>query len=183
MRVSAFLALVFVLGCRSFGKPPQAAPADEPDAPISSNDPALAPDTRSCVAEVGCPDAKPIPPCEGEVDGVISAVDLSNQWDALDGQTVHVVDQLHIHPGLCTDMACGPDVACCNSCGGHLGFMPLRDLYLGEGPSEYSCTGDDSGICCDLQVPNEPVRVSGRVGKDKYGYQHLSDPVICVPAG
>lgn len=176
------LALVLALGCRSSTRPPEPAPAEDPSTPTSSTDPAPAPASRGCVSETGCPDAKPLPACDDAVADTITAVELANQWDALDGQTVHVLDRLQVSMEMCTELYCGPEATCCNTCGGHLTFSAIRDLYLGEGSGAYTCSGDDSGLCCDWQVPDRAARVTGRVGKDAYGFQHLYDPVVCVPA-
>lgn len=132
-----------------------------------------------CVSQTGCPNAAPIPACQDVVE-TLSVNEVLNQWEALDGQTVHVLGPLMTHTAMCTLMECGEENPCCNACGGPLTFDP--DTTLGDDP-RFSCNGDSSRLCCGYAFsPAENVRTSGRIGVDRIGGRQLFDAVVCIPA-
>lgn len=127
----------------------------------------------SCLVSKGCPPTAPIAACPADV--VPMALDELLARRELVGATVAVRGPLGRGNGICTLLACyGPDPrgACCNKCGEALMLgteAALRDgdyarrrastlMLSGE---HLGCGGDESLICCPVDVRGQEVVARG----------------------
>lgn len=135
-----------------------------------------------CVASVGCPAPRAIPPC---APGPARA--LADVWDHrfdLAGQPVAVRGRLRVGAG-CTEMGC-PEGVCCNHCSGRIDLIDRpsranRWLGLDDAPA-FACVGDDSGVCCGTEVPAGEVVVRGtlRAIPNSGGHYRIESPTLCA---
>jgi hypothetical protein len=139
-----------------------------------------------CVASRGCATPRAIPRCASDLN-VRSFAEVVDGRFGLRGRTVTVRGRLSSN-AACTEMAC-PQGVCCNSCGG--GSVSLTGtartsvhtvaLGTGEDPA-FQCSGDDSGLCCGIDIPSGDVAVTGvfnpipRSG----GAWRIENPTLCV---
>jgi hypothetical protein len=144
-----------------------------------------------CVASVGCAAPQVVPRCAAlSPDAGITApqnfAQVIDERLHLAGQRVAVRGRLSAGGG-CTEMAC-PDGVCCNHCGGAVALTgrattSLRQVSLGaEGDPLYTCTGDDSGLCCGTAVPAGDVVVRGvlRPVPGSGGAWRIESPTLCA---
>lgn len=135
-----------------------------------------------CVARRGCAAPQAV---SSVVPTGVRGEPLDGVWDRrlqLAGQTVQVLGTLHAEGG-CTEMACGDDDDCCNHCQGNITVRSdaRRWLMLGaEGEGRFTCSGDDSGLCCGTEVPSVPVIVVGRLAPipNSGGNYRIENPTI-----
>ncbi len=144
-----------------------------------------------CVATRGCATPRPISRCAQPAPNVRLAAaqsfgEVVDQRFQLSGQRVRVRGRLEAGGG-CTEMAC-PSGVCCNHCSGVITLIgrattSLHSLVLcaNQAPA-FTCTGDDSGLCCGTEVPAGDVVVEGVLAPiaNSGGAWRIDGPTLCV---
>lgn len=79
----------------------------------------------------------------------------------------------------CSELDCGEN-ACCNYCSAELYFATEPGRYdTGIALDGMQCTGDDTGVCCELPV-GKPITVTGLL-KNDLGRTRLVVSSTCTP--
>ena len=105
-------------------------------------------------------------PCAAEVEETLTASAAIARGGSLAGRVVEVAGRLGLAAETCTELACGVDEPCCNTC-----FAALRlDGVLPVGPSgclpNVGCSGDECGLVCRPAVLGSPGLYVGRIQHD-----------------
>ncbi len=132
---------------------------------------------RSCATK-----EQAVPTCEsGRVAGRWSDAQIIG--DSLEGKTIDVKGQVGLTPAQNTGNAnkkCAPN-SCCHALRMDITIdgEPLALPLVG-----FSCSGDDSKLCCTVPADGQQVIAHGRLKKSsKSGYKwQLEDATLCVPA-
>ena len=147
----------------------------------------------SCLVSKGCPPAAPIAPCAADLAPL--PLDDALARRELVGATVAVRGPLGRGDGTCTLLGCysrDPRGACCNRCGEALllgSDAALRDRdydrrrrsTLMLSGARVACGGDESLICCPVEVRGQEVVARGvlrRSGETTI----LEGASLCTPA-
>ena len=141
----------------------------------------------ACLARRGCSSSPAeIPPCAAGTE--------SNEWSALApstiaGSVVTVRGALTVALGASVGTGCFPRpgstaTPCCSFEMRHVVLSDWRGL-LGPILADFSCTGDDSMVCCDAPAYGETVVVTGRLvptteeGTNLHAPWSLADVALC----
>lgn len=131
--------------------PPTPEPSGEALTPTGNQDWSGDP---SCIANRGCPDAKPLAPCPLDVVPMPVAEVLAVDPSLLEGHEISVAGSLRLGASGCTVALCRG--RCCNRCHGALVLRDDatgRDLRLDpDNDPMFGCLGDDSGLCCPFEL-------------------------------
>lgn len=192
--LASALCLFACVGTAEAQRPPArrdagaASPARDPRHVVN---PARGAWQARCVASAGCAAPQAIPRCAPPApnERTIPPQPLTAVWDqrfTLAGQSVAVRGTLRAGGG-CTERGC-PDGVCCNHCSGRIDLIdrPSREnRWLGIGADNapaFTCTGDDSGLCCGTAVPAGTVVVRGtlRAIPNSGGHYRIEAPALCV---
>jgi hypothetical protein len=163
------LVFVFLTACASSRSP--SAPG------VASNTPgAPATEDRRCVNERGCAATPPLPVCEQR--GQYNVPQLRRLRHSHDGKVVTTYGTLSGVGRTCTEMACGAERPCCNACDGVAAFSEEHPPLVLAGDPAFSCSGDDTGVCCGVPLGVE-VGVTGTLVLQGEESWELRDAVLC----
>jgi hypothetical protein len=136
---------------------------------------------QRCVIDRGCPDEASVPACAAAPPEVLTPGEVRARRQELDGRRIAVRGVLRQVGLECTEMECGPDERCCNTCHSQLVLFPEP----ADGPSVpplafgWACRGDDTAQCCPYAPGPEPVVVVGTVVSDPGA--RLEAASVCAP--
>ncbi len=149
----------------------QGAPSANPD-PAHWN--------ASCLAKRGCPTKeKSLPTCDPGTKAALWSM-AQTDADSLLGKTIDVSGMLGLTPTLApAKHKCAPDT-CCHQ----LGFgITVDGTPLALPLKGYSCTGDDSKLCCTVPTDDQRVIAHGRLAKASgagVAKWQLEDVALCL---
>ncbi|HJL17472.1 MAG TPA: hypothetical protein RMH99_17515 [Sandaracinaceae bacterium LLY-WYZ-13_1] len=135
-----------------------------------------------CVIDRGCPSQAAVPTCEAAPGDVVALGELAARGRTLAGQRVAVRGVLRAGSPSCTELECGPDRRCCNTCGAPLMLFPgpaERGSAAAPLATSWGCEGDDTELCCEHAPGPDPVIVVGTLRAR--GGLHLEAESACAP--
>ncbi len=191
---SVFAVMIGLMACSSPQNPGAANtanPTQSDDAPDQSVEPAsdepmsrpAAPVAKDPFADQACPTPKPIPACDpADTKDLVAAVDIANDVKGFMGKVVRIKDTLLPSTMVCTEMECGPENPCCNSCGGGVGFPALPDIGIDnvQDPGRFSCHSLGCKTCCGIPMDHKELIVTAKV-TDQSGFLILAEATVCDP--
>jgi len=146
--------------------------------------------TKGCLRERGCSPPQPQPrQCEAATTA-IPVEQVLKAPDPLLGRQVALRGALQVGGTLMTLMMCGREMPCCNQSSAELAIRALGEKSLDrmvvleneQAPRQFSCTGDDSMVCCGLDARGQEVIASGLLTRGGAPPSlRLASATVCAP--
>lgn len=135
-----------------------------------------------------CDEAQPASPCD-DLSDVLTVEAFVAQRETLAGPVVRVRGVLEVGLRTCSGMACTADNPCCNGCVADLELVGADLEYIRPraGANALSCSGNDCGVCCSLDVSGDEVVVVGQLEREtsmstgETLYFGLTEAIVCAP--